>query len=145
MQDETQYIISLAEKGISYNQIMRTLPYPKSQAKRIIRKLRKDGLLVKAKKSEKVLESYKNGICDVNELAEMYNSTTTSISQILLKGGVRRKRKPTNTKKRELGDRTKAILESLENGKGVRATAREFGVSAQRVSDIKKEYLEKEK
>lgn len=154
-ESEKALIVRLWENGQTMEKIIRMLPCSNGKARAYILELQQNGTIkgrsgkTREKTLERVLQAYNGGISNPYEISQELNLAFSTVSIALHELGIRRKRPPHNYKKRkkfaicDLTERVKKVLCELAEGKGVRETARNNGISAQRVSTIKKEYLER--
>ena len=129
------------EAGVRIKDIVQTLPYSKKSAEYQIYKLRVEGVLQERKRKsgkELVVQAYKSGITNPYEIAEQYGYSHKTVQIYLTEAKLGRDRPKRNWKKIDHSEKTELIIECLENGGRVNETARQFGVTKQRVSQIKK-------
>lgn len=131
------------DAGVSMRQIIRTMPYKKHITARCIWELQNQGVLQERGRKngmEAVVDTYKSGIHNPYEIAEMHGYTVSTVRTYLSKAKLGRPlhENGKNWVKRECDERTLEILASLESGVGVNETARRFGVSKQWVSFVKR-------
>lgn len=143
-ESEKLLVKRLWNEGESVENIIRLLPYSIGKARRYVRELRESGYLEgsvyrKGKKNiEKYIELYKSGM-SVKEIASMYGLKVGTIYCYLKinKNNLRDKRYGH-------GEKTKEIINAIKIGKKQCEVVKEYGVSRQYVSALKKEIVEKE-
>ncbi len=134
--------------------IIRMLPYSEREAKRCIRELRQQGLLKRENKAAEspqqlaVLRAYNDGMTTVAEIAEGIGGNEQSVRNALSALGVSCKRPKHNYKQRprysfaELSEKTQQIITAIQDGKASGDICRQFNISRQYLSEIKKKYLQ---
>ncbi len=133
--------------------IIRMLPYPESEARKMVKALRDDGTLTdevrKKNGATEILRLYNSGITSPYDIAEKSGYTYNTVKAILHRQKVSRKRPLHNYKSRTptdittLNAKTQEIISALKNGESCSIIAKKHNVSRQYVSKIKKKYVNK--
>ena len=146
-ENDKETIKNLWESGVSVQGIVQMLPYEEIITKKMIIKLKKDGVLKRKSTKEKVVDSYNSGITNPYELAELYGVTKPRIDYILKAQGIKRQRPKKNYKERYktdrdcLSEKTQNIISALEYGFTGNKIAKMYGVSTQWVYSVKKVHI----
>lgn len=140
----TENDISLIKKqweiGVPIKQIVRNMPCSKGDAMKHLLKLQRDGVLPKRERksgSVIVVAAYKSGMHNPYEIAETYGYKVGTVRNWLTKAKLSRGRPKHNWKEKPQSEKTKKILQCIENGMRSCDIAREFGVTKQWVSYLK--------
>ena len=132
------------EVGVSINRIIRSMPFSAIKARQLLNDMRTDGMLPPRERkngTELVVAAYQSGVRNPYEIAEMLGYAHNTVVCYLNKTGVKRCRNATNWNKRkptECSQQTKEIQRLLADGTKACEVAKMFGISKQRVSQIKK-------
>lgn len=133
--------------------IIRMLPYPEGEARKMVKALRDDGTLTdevrKKNGTAEILRLYNSGITSPYDIVEKSGYALNTVKAILQRQKIHRKRPLHNYKSRTptdittLNAKTQEIITALKNGEGCAAIAKKHDVSRQYVSKVKKKYVNK--
>ncbi len=148
-ENDREFIIKMWESGEPISQIIRMLPYPAEIARQYIVDMRKAGVLLLERRSNRaggwrIINMYKEGITNPYEIAEKLNYSMHTVNDVLSKAKLNRKRPKHNYKKTriktygELSDNTQRIIDLLQEGKDCLEVANIVGCSRQNVFQVKK-------
>lgn len=133
-------IIRLWNGGVPIAEICKMLPYKAMNIKQMVGELRKDGTLPPRERGNKrqlVVDAYNGGMTNPYEIAETYGLTYGTVKGYLSQAGLKRPYPKHHYRPKPNGEKTAQILASLET-KSQSEVARQFGVSRQWVSALKK-------
>lgn len=139
-ESDKSLIIRLWNGGVPVTQIPKMLPYKLCEGKAMVAELRANGTLAprtRESKQELVASAYRNGMKNPYEIAETYGLTYTTVRHYLLRSGIKRPYPKKQYRPKGSQERTKQILAALSE-KSQSEVARQFGVSRQYVSALKK-------
>ncbi len=139
-ESDKSLIIRLWNGGVPIAEICKMLPYKALHIKQMVGELRKDGTLsprVRGNKRQLVVDAYNGGMTNPYEIAETYGLTYGTVRHYLFKGGVKRPYPKRQYRPKPTTDKTMEILAALETKSQIEV-ARQFGVSRQYVSALKK-------
>ena len=147
-EQDKNLITRLWESGCTQTEIIRLLPYSIVKSRNMILELRVDGTLqgksgkTASKTLETIVQLYNEGITNPYEIAQITGLKATTVSAMLSKAKLNRKRPSKNYKKRERNNMAKAIIEEIEQGVKMVHIAKKYNVSRQYVYILKKSLME---
>lgn len=134
--------------------IIRMLPYPENEARKMVKALREDGTLTdevrKKDGTAEIMKLYHSGVTSPYEIAEKSGYALNTVNDVLQRQKLGRKRPPHNYRKRmptditTLNAKTQEIVTALKHGEVSSIIAKKYNVSRQYVSKIKKKYVVKQ-
>ena len=147
-EQEKKTVKQMWEMNEPISQIVKMLPYKKNVAKQLIFKMRADGEILprgRRKGVELVRQAYESGMTDIAEICETYQLKRSSVLEYLWRSGIKIGRKHQKRVLRPFSEQSAEIINLLEKGEKQSEIARKFGISRQRVSDIKKRHEKRKK
>lgn len=146
-EQEKKTVKQMWEMNEPISQIVKMLPYKKTAAKQLILKMRTDGEISQRGRRngvELVRQAYESGMTDVAEICETYQLKRSSVLEYLRRNGIHIGKKHAKGVLRQFSEQSTDIIILLENGEKQSEIARKFGISRQRVFDIKKRHEKRE-
>lgn len=149
-EQDKKTLIKLWNDRVSATKIAQLLPYPLPTIRHTIDIYKRYGILVESnridKKEDRVLQAYKNGMTDIEELADSYEIGVPYVRAILTRNGIRFPRKKGYTKKPcKIRAEKQAMIDELKSGKSQVEVARQFGHTRQYISQIYRQYVKEAK
>lgn len=144
-------LIEMWNNRVSVERISQLLPYKANTVRNIIQELLKDGILNRANRvktlRDRITDMYLSGVTDMDELAEMFETSKNYVSNCLRDNKINHKRKTVYKKRKpneRIDERTQAIIDELKKGKSQTEIAKKFNVTRQWVFSIKKRFLKEQ-
>lgn len=138
---EKRTIKKLWDAHVPLKKIPQMFPYKPYTVTKQIKEMRESGELEERgyKKGRLwVVELYKSGVTNPYEIAEELGYSISTVKKYLKQAHLGRKRPPHNYVSVKKSDKTEKIIEKLKEGRAVFQIAKDFEVSRQWVSYIKK-------
>ena len=135
-------IVTLWLEGMSIQQIGQMLPVKGIEYRATVKEMKENGEFPTERKStqEKIKEAFDNGMTNPYEIAETYGLSVNYVrnAKVFLK--LNNKRPSHNYKPRKKDEKTGQIKAEITLGKkSLSEIARDYGISRQRVHQLKKE------